>query len=455
MPIEEFPLLQDNTRLIRHKDTLYKIKIKYEERTNPSASVAFTTEKAHSQIENTFRALLYILQRDESLNLKPVQTENFLITIIQTPWSFCKKYGFSQNGKELKAYPVQFEFRITIKQDDKLVNSAVNVINSTPTKSKASEEKAEIKSRSPEEKTDISEIVAEVDSIPVPRFTRSSRGSLIRDGKRIVSKGSGKVQGSIDSNVSDDATVHRTDTKDNRLKRKPRASEVDRLSEFSGISKRSRTSDKGLKVEQYHNRNNSSKGDTPGHTDERLRIKKSRESVVEKRNSQRLRTKEDKRPKESYTEISESKSESKEINQTLRRHVKRGAKHDSETEISESEKNEMNRAETQNKLRSRASKTRKRRRRKSDKKSNLETSSETEIEEENKGLKDKPSPTRKSKSKHMKSSLEFAQESQTKKHKLYTESKSPVLLANRQSHDKGMGMYYIVIQSLRTYGSVV
>lgn len=449
MPLEEFPHLQDNTRLIRHKDTLYKVKVRYEGGTNDSVSDNFTTEEAHSQIEDTFRALLYILQRDETLKLKPIQTENFLITIIQTPWSFCNKYGFNVNGKELKGHPVQFEFRITIKQDDKQVKRAVNVETATPTKSKVSDERTDIKSKASEENTDISEVRAEVDSVPVPRFSRSNRGSLVSDGIRVISKDSGK--GSVDSNVSDSAKIHATDTKDSDaksassrdgLKRKPRTTEVERLSELSGISKRSRISDKGLEVEQYHNRNNSSKGEIQRNLGQRLRIRKSREPFVQKRHSQRLRTKEDQRQRESSTESSESESESKEVKQSASRHVKSIAKHNNKTEISESEYSKVNKAKTENKLRSKASRTRKRMGGNVGKDNNLATETETE-EDRNLSSPDKHKLTGKSKLKHITSkedvktaSLELAQESQTKKHKLYTETRSPVLLATRQSHDK-------------------
>ena len=460
MPLEEFPLLQDNTRLIRHKDTLYKLKVKYEELTNELANEALSTEKAHCQIENTFRALLYILQRDEMLNLKPVQTENFLISIILTPWSFCKKYGFSQNGKELKAYPVQFEFRIKVQQydiqDKNIVN--VNVETTKPTKSKVSEEVTEVVSEVSEENAQISEAGYRVDAVTGPRFTRNSRGSLVRDGKRVISKDSGKGQGN-DSAVSkvstgsgNAATIQRTDRKDTDtksadsrdwLKRKPKPPE-DQLSELSGLglSKRSRTSDNGLKVERYHNRNNSSVSAPPRH------LGQSREPFVGKRHSQRLRTKEYQRQKESSTEISESESEYKEIQQTTCGPVKGGAKHNNEAEISESEYSEIDSAKNKN-LRSEASKTRKRRRENVDKNANLESSSVTEIEDEGKNVisQDKPSLRGNSKSKHIKSntdvkaaSVELAQESKIKKHKLYRENTSPVMLSNLQSHDKGIGL---------------
>ena len=482
MPLEEFPLLQDNTRLIRHKDTLYKVKVRYAEGTNDSAINNLTTEKAHTQIEDTFRALLYILQRDEAQKLKPIQTENFLITIIQSPWSLSKKYGFSQNGKELEAYPIQFEFKIKVQQDDKQAKGDKNVKSATTARAKSSGEVTEktITKSKASENEEIDQ--AEDDSVPVPSFTRSNRGSLLRDGKRVLpkdsgkgpgspdtnisdgarrdikkltEKDSGKIQGNLDLKVSDGAKIRGTDTKGDDLtsttsrglrKRKPRTREVDHLSESSETSKRSRTGDKGLVVEQYHNRNNSSiKGSTPRHSGQRLR--KSREPRVGKRHSQRLRTREDKRQKESSTEISEAESEIKEIRQSISSHRKRDKKHDTVTESSETEDSEIH----VNKVRSKVTQAKRRRRRgNNDINGNKETSSETETESESKSEQDKHSHTRKEskdKSKHLKSKdnvnaalVELAQDSKTKtkKHKLYTDTRSPMMLATRRSLDKGL-----------------
>ena len=498
MPLEEFPLLHDNTRLIRHKDTLYKVKVRYEEGTNDSAINNLTTEKAHTQIEDTFRALLYILQRDEIQKLKPIQTENFLITIIQSPWSLSKKYGFSQNGKELEAYPIQFEFRIKVQQDDKQAKGDKNVKSATPARAKSSREMTEktITKSKTSENAEIDQ--AEDDSVPLPSFTRSNRGSLLRDGKRVLPKDSGKGPGSPDTNisdgarrdikkltekdsgkiqenldlkVSDGAKIRGTDTKGDDLtsttsrglrKRKPRTREVDHLSESSETSKRSRTGDKGLVVEQYHNRNNSSKGGTPRLSGQRLR--KSRETRVGKRHSQRLRTREDRRQKVSSTEISESESEIKGIRQSISSHLKRDKKHDTATESSETEDSEINKVKTENKLRSKVTQAKRRRRGgNNDINGNKETSSETETESESKSEQDKHGHTRKAskdKSKHLKSKdnvnaalIELAQDSKakTKKHKLYTDTRSPMMLATRRSLDKGL---YTIIFHLLFYVSL-
>ena len=123
MPLSEFPLLQDDTKLLIHKDTLYKVKVRYDEVINGTVAAAMNKNKVHAQIEDTFRAILHLIQTEETLNLKPILTENFLISIVTTPWTFCRSYGFSQKGKELEAYPLQFEFRIKVQDNTKQVDA--------------------------------------------------------------------------------------------------------------------------------------------------------------------------------------------------------------------------------------------------------------------------------------------------------------------------------------------
>ncbi|XP_052761246.1 biorientation of chromosomes in cell division protein 1-like 1 isoform X2 [Mya arenaria] len=131
MVLSTFPFLQDNTRLVRQGDTLYKVKIKYTSLALKQKPEGLNASSAHQQIEQCFRALLYMNERN--VELKPVLTEDFLIRPQKVPWSFPKKYsnyGFHQHGEALKAYDYVFELNVCSREfkskqlEEKKVTSA-------------------------------------------------------------------------------------------------------------------------------------------------------------------------------------------------------------------------------------------------------------------------------------------------------------------------------------------
>ena len=284
MPLTEFPLLQDNTRLLKHKDTLYKVKVKYDESTVKANGAGITRKKAHTQIENTFRAILYLIQREATLTLKPIQTENFLISIDTSPWSFSQRYGFLQNEKELKSYPLQFEFRVKVQGNGKQ-DCAISDLK-----------KVESLTGSHGEKHDQSLETDIVDAKDHPaRFTRNSCGSLLHDGKKVVSA-SDKTQATkeIDSQrARDNPKTNKVLSEDRKigLKRK-----LNRSPQKPTKLAKSDDEDKGLEVERFHNRNNSNLSATSEYSGYRLRDRRSRNfspvSDLGTRHSERIRAKE-------------------------------------------------------------------------------------------------------------------------------------------------------------------
>ena len=284
MPLTEFPLLQDNTRLLKHKDTLYKVKVKYDESTVEANGAGITRKKAHAQIENTFRAILYLIQREATLTLKPIQTENFLISIDTSPWSFSQRYGFLQNEKELKSYPLQFEFRVKVQGEGKQ-DRAISEFK-----------KVESLKGSHGQKHNHSLDTDIVDAKDhSARFTRNSRGSLLHDGKKVVTT-TDKTQATkeIDSQrARDNPKTNKVLSEDRKigLKRK-----LNRSPQKPTKLAKSDDEDKGLEVERFHNRNNSNLSATSEYSGYRLRDRSSRNfspvSDLGTRHSERIRARE-------------------------------------------------------------------------------------------------------------------------------------------------------------------
>ena len=461
MPLEEFPLLQDNTRLLRHKDTLYKVKVKYTEHTSESVPTGISRKQAHAQIENTFRALLYIIQREEELNLKPVVTENFLITVVTAPWSFTQRYGFTQHGKELKAYPLQFDFRIEIRndthQDEILTKVVTSDINSTDNAIAGSSKETP-------------KVVADKSTAaPGPRFTRSKGGRLLHDGNRFIqvesdkqktneaesARGSERITGTFTKSSSQPKVIDNSSVnKKERLKRKLQ-SEIDLSENQSVESVKLGSADKGLDVERFHNRNNSGQSVSPRYSGHRLRDRKYRKlspslKNVHKRQSERLRSKERLRYKDSSSEISDT-------GENFRKKRKKYISLDNcntieVTDFNDSRHNTRDQdvdmlrdsriteeSQTENSTR---------RRRDGSKKdiSEKPRAGHGDERKQNKVQHTKEpqseiSETNEKQHRNLKTNTEMAQETKAKKHKLYTEKESPFLISNQQPNVTGNVLY--------------
>ncbi|KAK7476537.1 hypothetical protein BaRGS_00032217 [Batillaria attramentaria] len=98
-----FPLLVDETRLIKHKDCLYKVKLAYKNIPadspidGPGVSAAL-----QSELEEVLRAVVYMVQNDKPMVV--VQTQNFYVATSLKPWRAQQKLSFCQHGKAVEAY---------------------------------------------------------------------------------------------------------------------------------------------------------------------------------------------------------------------------------------------------------------------------------------------------------------------------------------------------------------
>ena len=464
MPLSDFPLLQDNTRLLRHKDTLYKVKVKYEKVFEERVAAAISRKKAHAQIENAFRAILYLIQREETLDLKPILTEDFLISIVTTPWTFCQRYGFLQNGKELKAYPLQFEFRINFQHNNKR-ESTHRGVNTSVTES--------VKQSAYQTNTD--NTVPDKDSATFLKFTRNSGGSLLCDGRKVVPVPDKKKQDKKNTHSprisereisSGFRTVSETDEmlsvdRKEILKRKFNKSDSKLLSEQVSLKRgKLKSEDKGLEVERFHNRNNSSL-DTPSteYSGYRLRerkLRKSPNSDLAARHSERLKAKR----KDPLTDQSESEEEHERSKRKKLANIKSSESPDEnlddnglENSVREakiaSKPRKLKDTEERHKTEYLHNSARKRKR-KNDFTDDMNEKSQTESSDEGKHNKrmqenDRPrktdiSETKEDRSKRLKEKDNDAsslQNTKTKKHKLYTDNQCPLLIANQKQSDAG------------------
>ncbi|XP_052226896.1 uncharacterized protein LOC127841823 isoform X2 [Dreissena polymorpha] len=117
MVLGTFPRFQNNTRLVRYLDTLYKLKVTYNQESLKEHADYISQLTAHHEIEQCFRAVLYMNERN--VNLRPIETQHFLIQIRKVMWSFPQKYtryGFEQNGVRLKTYEFMFEFNVSLNE---------------------------------------------------------------------------------------------------------------------------------------------------------------------------------------------------------------------------------------------------------------------------------------------------------------------------------------------------
>ncbi|KAL3861159.1 hypothetical protein ACJMK2_007224 [Sinanodonta woodiana] len=120
MPLNTYPFLKDDTRLILHKDTVYKVKVKcVDSEVIKNLNFPFTEQDAHHQIEQVLRAVFYADERN--LEIKPVLTEHLLITPVKVPWKAARHFGFKKDDTELKTFP--FVFEIDVRVHDEIVEN--------------------------------------------------------------------------------------------------------------------------------------------------------------------------------------------------------------------------------------------------------------------------------------------------------------------------------------------
>lgn len=94
------------------------MKVKYKLDTFLDKDINVTEAAAHDEIEQTFRAVLYLSERNQAL--KTISTPTFLISPYKIPWSFPRQYSdyvFIQKGKVLNLFDHTFVFHVS-KRDD-------------------------------------------------------------------------------------------------------------------------------------------------------------------------------------------------------------------------------------------------------------------------------------------------------------------------------------------------
>lgn len=112
MPLRYFDCnKKEDTRLVKCDDTVYKVKVLPQR--SLEVGLPCTLQEAHRQIEDVFRAVLYMDQR--SVIIKPVHTPDVIITMEKKGWKAGRKLFFQLHGKPLKACPYQFILKVDLK----------------------------------------------------------------------------------------------------------------------------------------------------------------------------------------------------------------------------------------------------------------------------------------------------------------------------------------------------
>ena len=122
---------KEDTRLIKCDNTVYKIKILPQR--SLEVGLPCSIEASHRQIEDVFRAVLYMDQR--SIIIKPIHTPDFIITTEKKGWRVSQKLFFQIHGKTLKACPYQFILKVDLKTKSSVKDNAAKQSHEQRTKS--------------------------------------------------------------------------------------------------------------------------------------------------------------------------------------------------------------------------------------------------------------------------------------------------------------------------------
>ncbi|XP_071110428.1 uncharacterized protein [Haliotis cracherodii] len=122
-----FHVMVEHTRIIRHQNNVYKIRVNIEESSLKSRSnevISFET------MEPVIRAVLYAEERGRLLGF--VDTKEYTVSCAKKYWKASEKLGFKQNGKTLVAYPYMLLFNVRLKPkcNEATRKRAVNLENS-------------------------------------------------------------------------------------------------------------------------------------------------------------------------------------------------------------------------------------------------------------------------------------------------------------------------------------
>lgn len=119
--------MAEHTRIIRHQNNVYKIRVNFEESSLKSKSkeaISFET------MEPVIRAVLYAEERGRLLRF--VDTNEYSVSCAKKYWKASETLGFKQNGKTLVAYPYMLLFNVRLKPkcNEATRKGAVNLGNS-------------------------------------------------------------------------------------------------------------------------------------------------------------------------------------------------------------------------------------------------------------------------------------------------------------------------------------
>ncbi|KAK6177680.1 hypothetical protein SNE40_015733 [Patella caerulea] len=116
MSMKMFNFLQEDTRLFKFQNCIYKIKVLYEDEKNIGDIIPdFSQKDASEDLENVIRAVLYVLERKG--DFKMIITEIFIVTVKIKPWKASQKIGFKKNGHVIKSCPYMIVLNVRLKFD--------------------------------------------------------------------------------------------------------------------------------------------------------------------------------------------------------------------------------------------------------------------------------------------------------------------------------------------------
>ncbi|XP_060066456.1 serine/arginine repetitive matrix protein 2-like [Ylistrum balloti] len=106
MVFDEIDANKDGCCLVRHKDTVYKVKVTFGQEIRKCDSVAVRLE-----LEQVFRAVLHLSESDKQI--PPIFTQHLMVKPLKKYWAICDKIGFQQNGQDLETSTYFFQFYVS------------------------------------------------------------------------------------------------------------------------------------------------------------------------------------------------------------------------------------------------------------------------------------------------------------------------------------------------------
>ncbi|XP_076472476.1 uncharacterized protein LOC143301916 [Babylonia areolata] len=102
MVLSPFSSRPDDTRLVRHRDTVYKVKVVFAAGAGGQGERRGAEDVLHSEVEEVLRAVIFMVENDR--DLVKVQTQHLLVAPTLKVWKTGRVLGFRQHGKELNVF---------------------------------------------------------------------------------------------------------------------------------------------------------------------------------------------------------------------------------------------------------------------------------------------------------------------------------------------------------------